>query len=134
MLPIVRAAHPLARVAAPTVAQVLAHPLVGSGPDTTYWRALRATAERLGLEPPVPTVNTNSYNSILEAVLAFDCVGFAPRSHSFSRPGLVPLAVAELTLARQVGLMCRRDAVLSSVAQRAMDLVSEAIAAAPRGG
>jgi DNA-binding transcriptional LysR family regulator len=129
MLPIVRAAHPLALAAAPTVEQVLAYPLVGTGPETTQWRWMREVAVRLGLPAPVPTLVSNSYDAILDTVLALDCVGFAPRSHASARPGLVPLPVAEFTHPRSVGLMRRRDAVLSSVAQRAVELITEAFLA-----
>jgi len=131
LVPVVRAGHPLARAVRVTPADVFACPLIGSGPDTAFWRRMRETAAALGERLPPLTVSTNDYEIIVVAVQASEGVGFVPRSHAATTPGLVALAVPGLAFPRTVGLIRRRDADLSPTARRAAELIEGAFAQPP---
>jgi DNA-binding transcriptional LysR family regulator len=131
LVPAVHEQHPLAQLKHPTVQDLLAHPWTGAGSRVLSYTAMQELFIAAGAQPPRYVVDTNSYETALTAVRHSHYVTFAPkwlvRRQAGLFAGLVALDIAGFAVRRDLGLLWRRGAYLSPVAERAFELVKAAL-------
>jgi DNA-binding transcriptional LysR family regulator len=133
MVPVARAAHPLAKKRRLTMADMVKYPWAGTGQKVVSQQLLRESFARAGHPLPPQVITTNSWETLLMAVARSDCLSIAPKTQLDQGIGLfrslVQLEVPGLSQKRSMGILWRKDGYISPIGQRAMELVQANIAA-----
>jgi DNA-binding transcriptional LysR family regulator len=129
---IVRNGHPLSMLKKPTIRDLAK--FRGAAP-VTGMRARQIAEERfatLGIRSPPYAIETNSWEAMLDAVATTDFYSLAPRHaalwHGWASR-LVAIEIPELDISQRIGVVTRADAYLSPLADRAIELIEQSLAA-----
>lgn len=130
MVVIVRAGHPLSTKKNPTIRDLAK--FRGAAPGSGM-RARQIAEERfatLGIPTAPYGVETNSWETMLDAVATTDMYSLAPRHaalwHGWSSR-LVAVDIQELDISQRIGMVTRTDAYLSPLAARAIELIEQGL-------
>lgn len=136
LLPVVRAGHPLALRPRPSLADLVPHGWILSGPNAAAYRAVGAVFTRAGLPPPVVVVKTEySSEAGLALVRSTDLLAMAPQSllRATDQKDLHMLPLPALRLTRAVVLLTRKGTAWSPLMETFRDaLVATAARLAAR--
>jgi DNA-binding transcriptional LysR family regulator len=122
--------HQLAKCDRVTIADLAKQRWVLSTPGALASRTLFQAFERCGLPPPRVVVNTPSLPLRDNLVSATDLLGYgSSRAAHIAAPRarFVEIRVRELEWTRRVGVSYRRDAYLSPVARRFIELLKSVV-------
>jgi DNA-binding transcriptional LysR family regulator len=85
----------------------------------------------LGIHYQPHAIETNSWEAILDAVATTDMYSLAPRHEALWHgwaPRLVTIDIPELGFGQRTGIVTRKDAYLSPLAARAIELIEQSLA------
>lgn len=131
LVPAVDERHPLASHPAPTAADLVKYPWTGAASRVLSYAAMRQLFIDARVEPPTDVLVTNSYETSITAVRNSDFVMFAPRWLVRRRvgryAGLATVEIPGFAHRRPLGMLRRRNAYLSPIAERAYEMVEQAL-------
>lgn len=118
-----RAGHPLVGVERPSLADLDSYGWVLPAAEMVQRKRLEALYHLRGVAPPRPVIESTSISFILAMVQVSDYLSFTTNSilDSADVGGIAQINVPDRRWRREAGVMYRRDAALSSLAQALMD-------------
>jgi DNA-binding transcriptional LysR family regulator len=123
---VVRAGHPLCRLARPTIQDLASFRSVAPSAGVPARIQVEAKLAKHGFGDRLHAIETNSWETILDAVASSDLFSLAPRTEvarNAATRRLVAIAIPELDIHPRNGIVTRTDAYLSPLALRAIELV-----------
>lgn len=134
LVPVVRLNHPITMLTAPpTVRDLFRFPWINGSVRMLSRPFLDALIANSGESPPAYAVECRSFEVMIDAVKNSDCVCFASdwlvQSGLGAGAGLAIVEILALAHPRNVGIVERKGAYLSPLAQRARELVADALLA-----
>jgi DNA-binding transcriptional LysR family regulator len=120
------ASHPLARRKRVTIADLADERWALASATTLSWQKIYQAFADNGLPPPHVAMEANFRLIRMRVISQSGMLGFVPRwelQHATQRAKLVEIPVKELTWIRQLGVRYRREAYLSPVARRFIDVL-----------
>jgi DNA-binding transcriptional LysR family regulator len=128
---VVRVGHPLAAKAKPTVGDLAAFRAAAPMAGVRARQLAEAQLTKAGQGDRPHAMETNSWESILDAVATTDLFSLAPRLEAL-RHGwtsrLKTIDIPELNVPQKIGVVTRADAYLSPLATRAIELIGLGLA------
>ncbi|MDP2238984.1 MAG: LysR family transcriptional regulator [Burkholderiales bacterium] len=118
--------HRLAKKKSVTLSDIAQEQWAMASPNALPFRWLRQTLEEHGLPIPKATTVSNSLWLRLKTVEATNLLGFSAKRifrHAAARADLKELSVKDLACVWRVGIIYRKDAYLSPVARRFIEIL-----------
>jgi len=123
---IVRTGHPLTKLKRPTIRDLAAFRSAAPSTGVPARQVVERVLTKFGLGDRPHAIETNSWESILDAVSTTDLFSLAPRDESM-RHGwtnrLVAINIPEIDIRPRTGILMRTEAYVSPLAARAIELV-----------
>ncbi|UBO75560.1 LysR family transcriptional regulator [Aeromonas rivuli] len=126
MCVVVRSGHPLTKIAAPGISDLLPYRSAAPRQDVHARRVAEQILASHGSDLHHVMLESNSWETMLETVSSTDLFTLAPWYHDFEQQWagrLQRIDIPELTRQQTIGLVQRQDAYVSSLAERAMALL-----------
>ncbi len=128
---VVRAGHPLSKLKNPTIRELAAYRSVAPSAGVPARQHVEARLAKHGFGDRTHAIETNSWETILDAVASSDLFSLAPHTEvarNAATRRLVAIVIPELDIRPRNGIVMRIDAYLSPLAQRAIELIENAFA------
>jgi DNA-binding transcriptional LysR family regulator len=123
---VVRHGHPLTRIKSPSIRDLAPYRSVAPSAGVPARKLVEAQLAKHGVGDRPHAIETNSWETILDAVASTDLFSLAPQSEILLRMGnrrLVAISIPELDIHPRNGIVTRAEAYLSPLAARAIELV-----------
>jgi DNA-binding transcriptional LysR family regulator len=128
---VVRSGHPLCAIKNPTIRDLAPFRSAAPSAGVPARQQVEARLAKHGYGDRLHAIETNSWETILDAVATSDLFSLAPRTevarHAAARH-VVAIAIPELDIHPRNGIVTRVDAYLSPLATRAIELIEFAFA------
>jgi DNA-binding transcriptional LysR family regulator len=128
---VVRAGHPLCKATNPTIRDLAQFRSAAPSAGVPARQQVEARLAKHGFGDRTHAIETNSWETILDAVASSDLFSLAPRTEvarSAATRRIVAIAISELDIHPRNGIVTRVDAYLSPLANRAIELIEFAFA------
>lgn len=126
MAVVVRSGHPLTRLKKPSLDDLVGYRAAAPGLGVRARKIVEERLKQLGLKQPPHAVETNSWETLLDAIAGTDLYSLAPTDAAFRKkwePRLVAIEIPGLDITQHIGIVTRSDAYLSPLAVRAIELI-----------
>lgn len=127
MFVVARSDHPVHEKGEMTLDQLAQMPWAMTGDESFGRQLLRRIFGRSGVQMPLPAVETNSVQAMVNILRYSQMLGFLSLSHAQAYPGITPVKAVNLLAHREGGVTWRRDAPLMPAAEHLVDLAASMI-------
>lgn len=124
---VVREGHPLTKLAAPGITDLVPYRSAAPRQDVYARQLVELALKESGLSPHHVTLESNSWDTILETVATTDLFTLVPWHRNFEEGWagrLRRINIPELRRQQTIGLVLREGGYVSPLAERAIELIS----------